>query len=138
MKPPSAADRGTEPVDVCLDLDGDPTCIARARDAATAYLARRAPYVPSTFRMNLLLVVSELVTNAVRHAPGPLTLCLDLLPDGLDVSVEDSSPTPPQSRVPDPRHGPGGYGWPIVQRLARQVRIVPRHGGKAVHAVLTW
>lgn len=130
--------QGTDAPDLCVDFKGDSACIVAARDTATTFVARHAPHAPTTFRTDLLLVVSELVTNAVRHAPGPFTLCLDLVVGGLDVSVEDGSPELPSPRAPDVRTGAGGLGWPIVQRLARRVYTVTGGPGKSIHAVLAW
>lgn len=133
-----AARRDSDRAGLCAGFDGAPSCIADARDSAAGFLARHAPHAPAAFRTNMLLVVSELVTNAVRHAPGPLTLRLAPAADGLDVCVEDGSPDPPRARAPDPCHGTGGFGWPIVQSLASRVYSVPSRSGKAIHAVLVW
>jgi anti-sigma regulatory factor (Ser/Thr protein kinase) len=123
------------PPEVSVDFDGAPGCIAEARDAAVAFLRHHAPHTRRTFRDDVLLVVSELVTNAVRHAPGPLILELSLLSGGIGIGVRDSSPSLPRLRAPDRT---GGRGWPIVESLARQVRVVPRGDGKTVHAELAW
>ncbi len=128
--------RGTAAL--CVDFDGGSACIAEARETAAVFLERYAAHAPATFRANLLLVVSELVTNVVRHAPGPLTLCLYLVAGGLDVSVADASTTLPSPRTPDLRADTGGFGWPIVERLARRVYSVTGGGGKTVHAELAW
>ncbi|MFJ6718639.1 MULTISPECIES: ATP-binding protein [unclassified Streptomyces] len=135
MELPPATPHDTQPTKVCVDFDGARGCIAKARDVAVALLRHHAPHVGHTFHDDVLLVVSELVTNAVRHAPGPITLELALLPDGIEISVGDSSPGLPYSRTPDRT---GGRGWPIVRGLARRVRVVPRRDGKTVHAELAW
>ncbi|MFG2988337.1 ATP-binding protein [Streptomyces sp. NPDC048257] len=119
----------------CVDFDGAPGCIAEAREAADAFLRHHSPPARRTFHDDVLLVVSELVTNAVRHAPGPFVLGLGLVPGGIEITVRDTSSRPPYSRTPDRT---GGRGWGIVQTLARQVRVVPRHDGKTVHAELIW
>ncbi|MGW6739868.1 ATP-binding protein [Streptomyces sp. NPDC055025] len=135
MEPPPATPHGARPPEVCVDFDGMAGCIAEARDAGAAFLRHHVPYARATFRDDVLLVISELVTNAVRHAPGPLTLKLDLLPGGIGITVRDTSPSPPYSRTPDRT---GGRGWPIVQSLARRVRVVPGLHGKTVHVELGW
>ena len=124
-----------------LDLEGGAGTAARAREAVAAFLdALTRTCLPSRRGApgEVLLVVSELVTNAVRHAPGALTLCLAHLPGEVQITVRDSSPTAPLARTPDLRTGTGGFGWPTVQRLAREVRVVPHQGGKEIHAFVPW
>ncbi|MER7828383.1 ATP-binding protein [Streptomyces sp. NPDC096097] len=135
MELPPATAHDARPAEVHVDFDGTPGCIAQAREAAAAFLHRHTPPARHTFHDDVLLVVSELVTNAVRHAPGPLILEIGLLPGGIGVTVRDTSPALPCSRTPDPT---GGRGWPLVRRLARRVRVVPCPDGKAVRAELAW
>lgn len=63
------------------------------------------------------LLTSELVTNAVRHAPGPLRLNLSATKGKLVISVYDEDSQPPRPRSPEPRE-PGGRGLVLVDRLA--------------------
>ncbi|MEU9237255.1 ATP-binding protein [Streptomyces subrutilus] len=133
---PSAVPQDPRQAEVRVDFDGAPGCIAEARETAAVFLRHHAaePAGP-TFHDDVLLVVSELVTNAVRHAPGPFVLEIGLVPGGIEIAVRDTSPRPPHSRPPDRT---GGRGWGIVQTLARRVRVVPGQGGKTVHAELAW
>ncbi|MET7534242.1 ATP-binding protein [Streptomyces goshikiensis] len=66
-----------------------------------------------------LLVVSELVTNAIEHALPPVVLRLEQRTDTLHVEVDDGGPAPAHrawSPACDPEeHGRGGQ---IVARLA--------------------
>ncbi|MFD3872856.1 hypothetical protein [Streptomyces sp. NPDC058623] len=55
----------------------------------------------------MLLVVAELVANAIRHTAGPCALHLELLDHSIDVCVAD--PQPPQPRTPR-TDGTGGLG----------------------------
>ncbi|MEJ8646284.1 ATP-binding protein [Streptomyces sp. MS1.HAVA.3] len=135
MELPSAIPHDARHAEVRVDFDGAPGCIAAAREAADAFLRHHSPPARRTFHDDVLLVVSELVTNAVRHAPGPFVLELGLVPGGIEVTVRDTSSRPPHSRTPDRT---GGRGWTIVQTLARRVRVVPCHDGKTVHAELIW
>ena len=64
-----------------------------------------------------LLLVSELVTNAIRHGTPPVRLSLQLDRDRLRVEVTDSSPALPELTRPDPEQI-GGRGLQIVQLLA--------------------
>ncbi|WUH89426.1 ATP-binding protein [Streptomyces sp. NBC_00433] len=133
--PPAIPYDDALPPEVRVDFDGSSGCIAEARDAADLFLRHHAPHGRGTFHGDVLLVVSELVTNAVRHAPGPLTLRVGLLPGGIGISVRDTSPSLPRARTPDRT---GGRGWFIVQSLARRVHVDPRPGGKTVRAELDW
>ncbi|MPY45492.1 ATP-binding protein, partial [Streptomyces phyllanthi] len=91
--------------------------------------------------IDLLLVVSELVTNAIRHGGGIAGFEVDPTPEGLRLRVHDYSDV-----VPADAHGPGtlppvhvgnGYGWPLVIRLARDIAIERRpEGGKTISALV--
>lgn len=69
-----------------------------------------------------LLLVSELVTNAIRHGSPPVRLSLHLdrgqhSDSRLRVEVTDSSPAEPRVGSPPPDQA-GGRGLLIVQQLA--------------------
>jgi anti-sigma regulatory factor (Ser/Thr protein kinase) len=66
------------------------------------------------------LLTSEIVSNAVRHAAGRVTLEVALL-NGEEVRVEvrDGSPDAPVIRRSNPG-GIGGHGLTIVESLARR------------------
>ncbi|NGO41782.1 ATP-binding protein [Streptomyces ureilyticus] len=83
----------------------------------------------------VLLVVSELVTNAVRHAGGVTRFHLAAGPGTVTVSVEDASTIAPQPRRTDAVK-PGGFGWHLVQALSADVRVSIGPRGKTVSAVL--
>ncbi|PWK72032.1 histidine kinase-like protein [Streptomyces sp. CG 926] len=85
----------------------------------------------------VVLVVSELATNAVRHGGGTCTLELTAHAESIEVAVHDSSPHAPRMRTPDLYGGTGGFGWPMVNRLARATTVTRRaSGGKTVSALL--
>ncbi|MGW2741373.1 sodium/proline symporter PutP [Streptomyces sp. NPDC001450] len=97
------------------DLPSDPAAVAHARALAAQQLAEWG--LPGlTFTTEL--IVSELVTNAIRHATGPV--CLRLIRDrGLICEVSDASSTSPRlrhARTTDE----GGRGLFIVAQLARR------------------
>lgn len=78
------------------------------------------------------LAVTELVSNAQRHADGMTGFSVSLSPDGsrLRVVVEDASTQPPHC-PPDTDPGTvGGRGWAIVKRLAAtcHVTVLPGLG----------
>lgn len=135
MELPRATDHHARPKQVCMNFDGASGCIAAARDAASAFLDDQALPAHPTFHDDVLLVVSELVTNAVRHAPGPLIFGLTLLRDRIEITVRDTDRRTPAPRTPDLN---GGRGWPIVQSLARDVQVFLHHDGKTVRAELAW
>jgi hypothetical protein len=67
---------------------------------------------------DVLLLVSELVTNACLHAGGPEELVLHCTDERLRVEVTDPSPTTPTPRRASPSL-PGGHGLHVVERLSR-------------------
>ncbi|WP_435843079.1 ATP-binding protein [Streptomyces lavendulae] len=85
----------------------------------------------------MVLVVSELVTYALRHAGGTFALALAAHPDSIEVAVHDTSPQTPRMCTPDLNGGTGGFGWPMVNRLARATSVTRwPSGSKTVRAVL--
>ncbi|MFE2975727.1 ATP-binding protein [Streptomyces sp. NPDC059258] len=66
---------------------------------------------------DVLLVVSELVTNACLHAEGPEELRIGRSPKSLRVEVVDRGAGQPAPRTPHRAGRPGGHGMFIVQRL---------------------
>ncbi|MFH8217887.1 ATP-binding protein [Streptomyces sp. NPDC018057] len=134
---------GSTPTALRWDVRWDSGAIsaAEARAAVGRFLDRvrvtgRTP-VPDRVAQDAQLVVSELITNAVRHAPGPCGLCLEAEPDtGLvRISVWDTSPQPPRPRPPDGRRV-GGHGLEIVGALSRSLTVTDRGTGKEITAQL--
>ncbi|MFG2712074.1 ATP-binding protein [Streptomyces goshikiensis] len=111
--------------------------VAEARDAVRAVLDVHQPAMAAEAADTVVLVVSELVTNAVRHGGGTCTLELTAHEESIEVAVHDSSPHAPRMRTPDLHGGTGGFGWPMVNRLARATAVTRRaSGGKTVSALL--
>ncbi|MBV2356256.1 ATP-binding protein [Streptomyces sp. J2-1] len=117
--------------------DAGVTCIGEARDAVAALLAHARPEPSAREVQDAQLVVSELVTNAVKHAPGPCGLSLELTvgPRTLRIAVTDSSPEPPRERPPNARRI-GGHGLRLVRMLSAGVEVTPLPGGKRVTATV--
>jgi two-component sensor histidine kinase len=96
--------------------------VTQARDRTRCFLAEGpTPPEPAALE-DALLVVSELVSNAVRHAPGPCTLDLSEGDELLTIAVSDSSGTPPQPRAGDLENG-GGFGWQLVRSLTQRIWV---------------
>ncbi|GAA2977377.1 ATP-binding protein [Streptomyces fulvorobeus] len=87
---------------------------------------------------DVLLVVSELVTNACLHADGPEELRIGHTPKALRVEVVDRGAGQPTPRTPHRAGRPGGHGMFIVQRLCLDwgVTRTPESPGKTVWAEL--
>ncbi|MEU6705018.1 ATP-binding protein [Streptomyces wuyuanensis] len=83
---------------------------------------------------DVLMVVSELVTNACLHAGGPLELVLNCTSERLRIEVSDASPVPPRPRPHADPAVPGGHGLVVLGRLSRAWGSVPRDSGKTVWA----
>ncbi|MFG2602530.1 ATP-binding protein [Streptomyces sp. NPDC048514] len=87
-----------------------------------------------------LLVTSELATNALMHGGGITGFDVDVDSGGVRVSVSDRSHEMPVALAPRDEYGrsrPGGRGWPIVCRLARDVEVAELPcGGKRITAVV--
>ncbi|MET8409079.1 ATP-binding protein [Streptomyces sp. NPDC005195] len=87
---------------------------------------------------DVLLVVSELVTNACLHAEGPEELRISCDNKVLRVEVSDRGTGQPAPRTPHRAGRPGGHGMFIVQRLCLDWGVVraPDVVGKTVWAEL--
>ncbi|MFF7392051.1 ATP-binding protein [Streptomyces scabiei] len=120
------------------------TSAAAARRHVRAFVGERwrSPAGPPTEQsmIDLILVVSELVTNAVRHGGGIAGFDVALTPEGVRLSVRDHS-----AAVPVGLHGPGalprahegnGYGWPLINRLSSRVDVERRAAGGKTISVL--
>jgi anti-sigma regulatory factor (Ser/Thr protein kinase) len=88
---------------------------ARAR----AWLSAQLPQVPGQAAEDALLIVSELVTNAVRHGAPDIVVSLDLRADRIHLEVRDGGTQLPV--VPGERPAPDrstGRGLLIVAATA--------------------
>ncbi|MFE7815252.1 ATP-binding protein [Streptomyces sp. NPDC057433] len=109
--------------------------IAEARAAVRTLLAQAGHDPGRRPSQDAQLIVSELVTNALRHAPGPGSLALEVAPDAalLRITVRDSSPHPPELRAHDARRV-GKHGLHLVTQLCDRVHTIARETGKQVVA----
>ncbi|MFF4172296.1 ATP-binding protein [Streptomyces sp. NPDC001744] len=79
-----------------------------------------------------LLLVSEVVTNALTHGGVPYELRLGRAGGRLSVQVSDTSPVRPLPRGPHSPSRASGHGLHLLERLAAAWGCVPRDGGKTV------
>ncbi|WP_171991088.1 ATP-binding protein [Streptomyces sp. JHA26] len=117
--------------------------VPQARHAVRDLLVRQGVPVSDDVAQGLLLIVSELVTNAVRHAAvlSP-TLAVEVAvgPEWVRVSVEDDHPYRPTALETD--HGrTGGRGLLLVREITREAGGAcdvahTANGGKVIWAAL--
>ncbi|TGA81949.1 ATP-binding protein, partial [Streptomyces palmae] len=117
--------------------------VPRARHAVRDLLAGQRVPVDEELLQNLLLIVSELVTNAVRHAAllsPEIAVVVSIGRDWLRVAVEDNHPYRPTALTAD-QGQTGGRGLLLVQSIAEEAGGTYDvdslgNGGKAVWAAL--
>ena len=79
------------------------------------------------------LLTTEVLSNAVRQAAGPVVAVFSLpTPDRLRVEVCDRSPASPRVLHPDPLDDGGHRGLMVVERLATAWGVEHRPVGKVV------
>ncbi|MFF4833800.1 ATP-binding protein [Streptomyces sp. NPDC001315] len=136
---PTGFDVPVEPLRRAAHFTGEPGCIAEARSFAALFVEQLRTEWCATIGDRthgaLLLVVSELVTNADRHSNGPYILELEGTDVSVTVSVYDSSVALPLRFPRDPERV-GRHGLEIVHALALEVTAERVPVGKRVRAVL--
>ncbi|MGQ4377842.1 ATP-binding protein [Streptomyces sp. SAS_267] len=120
---------------VQLEIRPDPAEVGRARRWARSRLAGSGIDADEPLAETLILLVSELVTNAVVHTgcPAVLRLCL---PGGagdatVRLEVADSSARPPMPRQADGDET-NGRGLELVDGLADRWGWNPEGAGKRI------
>ena len=120
-----------------------PDTPAEARQAVRRALAEQSPdssWMAEESVADVLLVASELVSNAMMHGGG--VTAFEVTPDDREVRVSvsdrsDRRPVPAGRYDHTGRLRVGGHGWMIVCTLARDVAVAPLHGGgKRITAVV--
>jgi anti-sigma regulatory factor (Ser/Thr protein kinase) len=111
-------------------FSGDPRSAALARAFVREHLVEHGL---GDLVDDVGLVVSELATNAVRHARTPFTVLLRSARDSVVVAVEDGSANVPHQRVPGPL-AMGGRGLEIVDQVSCGWGVRPLGGSKEVWA----
>jgi anti-sigma regulatory factor (Ser/Thr protein kinase) len=104
--------------DVSIQLEAGPSAAAIARNA----LVPIERQMDEDLMADVRLLVSELVTNSVRHAdmPPPGMVSLDVSVDAsrIHVEVRDNGPGFEPSPRRDGQSKAGGWGLYLVERLA--------------------
>ncbi|MEZ7006416.1 ATP-binding protein [Streptomyces sp. AD55] len=126
-----------------LSFDGQSGVVPLARDF-TRQALHAWGWLPSATAdqraaaEDVLLVVSELVTNACLHAEGPDELWITCDRKVIRLEVSDRGTGQPAPRTPHRSGRPGGHGMFIVQRLCLDWGVVrtPGVAGKRVWAEL--
>ncbi|MEU2308259.1 ATP-binding protein [Streptomyces misionensis] len=146
--PPSGADAGIAGASSGrqirrLELRGESGVVPLARDFTrqALYAWGWLPAAAADRRAaaeDVLLVVSELVTNACLHAEGPDELVLTCDNKVIRLEVSDGGTGQPAPRNPHRAGRPGGHGMFIVQRLCLDWGVLrtPGRPGKTVWAEL--
>ncbi|MER6346870.1 SpoIIE family protein phosphatase [Streptomyces sp. NPDC001595] len=80
----------------------------------------------------VLLIVSELVTNALVHTDGKIRLDITLVGNRLRIAVADSSPRTPVRPTNIGWEATGGRGLLLVEAMSAAWGTVPVSGGKQV------
>ncbi|MGA5067130.1 ATP-binding protein [Streptomyces exfoliatus] len=117
---------------VQLEVGADPAEVGRARRWARSRLAGSGIRDDEPLAETLVLIISELVTNAVVHTGCPAVLRMLIAAEGgVRVEVVDAS-----NRPPKPRHAEGedtnGRGLELVDGLADRWGWQPEGAGKSI------
>lgn len=114
-------------------LRRDPSEVERGRRHVAEACAGHSGDLVST----ATLLASEVITNALRHGAGSITLLVTTGSDHIRVDVADESPVQPRPRSARPEDE-NGRGLLIVDSLAHEwgMEPLPQGGGKIVWFVV--
>jgi hypothetical protein len=129
----------SDPLSASAAYDGNSSCIGAARHLATGFLTdvqavHGLPVSERALGMTQL-VVSELVTNAVKYAPGPVILDLRIVGGAVRVTVWDSDPVLPDVAATDPQRV-GRHGLEITLAVSQGYEVHREPVGKRITAMI--
>ncbi|MBV9659857.1 MAG: ATP-binding protein [Acidimicrobiales bacterium] len=116
-----------------------PDSVRIARSITTAHLEAWGATIADVAHgqvADAVLIVSELVANAVRHCTHELEVSLVCHRDRIEIAVTDDNPEPAVLKQPHPLV-PGGRGLLLVDALAQQWGQQQVYGRKTVWARLS-
>jgi anti-sigma regulatory factor (Ser/Thr protein kinase) len=108
-----------------LSLPAEPSTPRRARSAVAEQFGDHPRCG------DVLVCVSEAVTNAVLHAGSGVRVVVRDTGDALRIEVSDTSPTLPVARDPGPET-PTGRGLLLIDRLASEWGVDAHDSGKTL------
>ena len=121
---------------VQLEVRPDPAEVGRARKWARSRLAGSGIEADEPLAETLILLVSELVTNAVVHTGCPAVLRLSLPEGAAEPSIVRLEVADASDRAPVPRcadgDATGGRGLALVDGLADRWGWNPEGAGKRI------
>ena len=109
-------------------LPPEPPVVRQVRDALKEFIAS---WLSADAAEVVVLLASELATNAVVHARTAFSVSAELNPSAIRIVVSDGNPD--QLPVLAPSFGPaGGFGLRLVDRFATRWAVELTDGGKSV------
>jgi anti-sigma regulatory factor (Ser/Thr protein kinase) len=109
-------------------FEGEPVSAGAARRFVASELSDVDPRILES----IVLMVSELAANSIRHAQTPFLVVVDRSADSVRIDVQDEGAGRPLMRSPGP-HEPSGRGLRIVDALSDDWGFVEHdRGGKSV------
>jgi anti-sigma regulatory factor (Ser/Thr protein kinase) len=118
----TSARRVDGPSEIVVDLPNTSDAPAIAR----THVKTHAAHLPPDLIQAAVLLVSELVTNAVLHGRPDIVLRVRADPRGITVSVQDTGSGRPEMRASDPAHHEArGRGLRIVDAMAARWGVEP-------------
>jgi anti-sigma regulatory factor (Ser/Thr protein kinase) len=120
-----------------LSVSATPTAVTAARHRAVDAIEGWDTVLGNEVVHTAELVISEFVTNAVRHAEaGPVSLSVRLDEQSLRIEVCDDCPELPRPGLPDPC-SESGRGLFLVAALADRYGVEPTAVGKCCWAEIS-
>lgn len=132
---PPAPDQDTRPDDLHLAFTATPVAV---RDNLQRMLALPPiSRLPNDMRSTAEMVLAEVLNNVAEHAyanrPGPVTVSIARMPQGLRCVIVDQGEAMPGETLPDGRlpgslglalHDlpEGGFGWHLIRSLTTDLR----------------